>query len=76
MNPQILEKQKQILETIENSSKTILLQVNGYMQITKFKIKSNTTIQEIEQDLPILFNTSQIAIATKISKLYQEFQQK
>ena len=71
---QLLEKQKQLLETFENESKTISIEINGIMQLTKLNIKTNTEIQLIEQELPKLINKGYISIAIKIQELIKEIQ--
>ena len=74
INPQLVEKQKQLLETFENEYKTILIEINGIMQLTKLNIKPNTEIQLIEQELPKLINKGYISIAIKIQELIKEIQ--
>ena len=71
---QLLEKQKKLLETFENESKTISIEINGIMQLTKLNIKTNTEIQLIEQELPKLINKGYISIAIKIQELIKEIQ--
>ena len=74
INPQLVEKQKQLLETFENESKTISIEINGIMQLTKLNINTNTEIQLIEQELPKLINKGYISIAIKIQELIKELQ--
>ena len=69
---EFLIKQKDILETFENDSKTISMVLNGLMQIVELNIQPNTEIIIIEEEIPKLFQKGYFEMALKIQELYKK----